>query len=121
MVPVCKQRNGRNGTEEPSCKNFGGCHGFCPGNECQCTSQCINVGNCCEDFAHMCLFKDDAHTKLIKLEDEIHHLEHGEGIVGSEWILGLVMVFFIVTMMVLVCMSHNTDRKKLKVEEMTCI
>ncbi|CAE7578897.1 unnamed protein product [Symbiodinium necroappetens] len=116
----CTLLNGRNGTEEPSCKNFDGCHGFCPGNECQCTSQCINVGNCCEDFAHMCLFKDDAHTKLIKLEDEIHHLEHGEGIVGSEWILGLVMVFFIVTMMVLVCMSHNTDRKKLKVEEMTC-
>ena len=64
----------------------------------------------------------NAHTELIKLEEQIRHMEHGEGIVGSEFILGLVMVFFIVSVMGLVYISHNPKLQGLRkmADEMSC-
>ena len=51
---------------EASCKVFGGCHNYCPGNPCQCTAQCNNFGNCCEDFLEQCMDESHVHTQLAK-------------------------------------------------------
>ena len=92
-----------------SCKDCGGCHGFCPGNTCQCTSQCSNFGNCCRDFLEVCMNESHIHFELEKLEEEKQKLERGAGIVGREWILSLVMVFFGLTMMAVLSLTHSKN------------
>ena len=105
---VCANLRGLNHTAA-SCKDFGGCHGYCPGNTCQCTSQCSNIGNCCRDFLEVCMNESHIHFELEKLEEEKQKLERGAGIVGREWILSLVMVFFVLTMMAVLYFAHSKN------------
>ena len=107
---VCERLEGKN-QSEATCEHFGGCHGYCPENACQCTSQCNNIGNCCADFVETCMNKSDVHYKLEKWEEKMEELEHGAGIVGREWILSLVMVFFVVTMMAILYFAHSSNQK----------
>ncbi|CAE7254666.1 hypothetical protein AK812_SmicGene5798 [Symbiodinium microadriaticum] len=105
----CDRLKGLN-RSQASCDLFGGCHGYCPGNPCQCTSQCNNFGNCCGDFVESCMNESHVDYVLAKREEELQEMEHGQGIVGREWILSLVMFFFVLTMMALLYFAHSQNK-----------
>ncbi|CAE7519889.1 unnamed protein product [Symbiodinium sp. CCMP2592] len=104
-----------------SCATFGGCHRFCPANACQCTSQCMNYGNCCPDFLHHCLEASKKQEELLKEEEHLSEIEHGQGINGPEWMLCLVMISFVLTMMGLLCMVNSqSDAVKAAEKQLSC-
>jgi len=90
-----------------TCETFGGCHYYCdshdfPGVECQCTSQCVNFGNCCDDYADYCMLENDTHINIVKKEMErAKEMKKAEGD-GLVWRPGTLMVLFLLTMMLLV-------------------
>ncbi|CAJ1378640.1 unnamed protein product [Effrenium voratum] len=102
----CGRLEGYNHTSA-SCEIFGGCHTFCPRNKCQCTSQCINIGNCCHDYVQYCVNKKHSDFELLQAEMKLERMEREGGIIGTEWIFSLAMIFFIFTMILLIFLVNS--------------